>query len=72
MSAQRRLIGLYDLYVQAYCHKITYVVVSCGHDYCTDHKKPINPRYVYLSVKDLRRMHNFDLGKVRQLNDLRQ
>ena len=48
------------------------IAVSCSHNYCAYHEQPIDPRDVDLSVEDLRRVNNLDLGKVGQLDDLRK
>ena len=50
----------------------SYVVVHRGHDYRSDHKKPVGERNVDLSVEDLGGVHHLDLGKIGELHNLRE
>lgn len=50
----------------------TYIVIGyCDND-SANHQEPVDPWNVNLSVEDLRSMNQFDLGKVRKLDNLRQ
>lgn len=49
-----------------------YVVVDCGHDYCSDHHQPICDRNIDLTVECFRCMIDFNLREVRKFHDLTQ